>query len=78
MKKLMMISFLMSAFAVSAGADYQASSETFTCYAKNYENLWFSGTANTFEAAREAAMKSCRQNAQAPETCQVRTCDISN
>lgn len=76
MKKLVCIFSLVCGFALTAGADFEASHGVYTCHAKDYENLWFSGhSSESAEEARESAIRNCRQGSQAPETCQVQVCE---
>lgn len=75
MKKFVVISLLLSAFAVSVNADFETSSGGYVCHAKDYENLWFQGwSADSVADAEESAIRACRQGSLAPETCEVRAC----
>jgi hypothetical protein len=82
MRKIASMMILLSAFSFPAFAGGQGQEEDedtvphYVCYAKDYENLWHQGvTSPDSHVARASALKQCRQNSLAPETCQVMSCE---
>lgn len=83
MCKSLFVLLLTSAFSLSvlaAGPESASNpqpltNKSYSCWAKDYENLYFAGgTYSHYSSAQSSALKSCRQGSLAPETCRVVEC----
>ena len=83
MRKFASILVLLSAFSFPAfsgdqGQEDEDSVPQYVCHAKDYENLWHQGAASSdSHEARANALRQCRQNSLAPETCRVMSCEAN-